>query len=177
MARFNKKSFSLIELLITMALVAVVMTLTIPRTTFYARFLVQAEINKLYAICAYLQQRALASNESQSLQFDLAAHTYRFATVQGNTTMQRLPVAVRFGVLPRVQGPPGKPSATIDKAATFPEVSGMPTVSFMPNGKITVGSVYLIDSQQKCLGALTCSVSQVSYMRRYFYDDGKWKAW
>ena len=56
----SHKAFSLIELLITLALVAIIVTFTVPRTSFFARFLVQAEINKLHAVFSYLQQRAIA---------------------------------------------------------------------------------------------------------------------
>ena len=170
-------SFSLIELLITLALVVLLVAFTVPRTTFFARFIVQAEINKMYAICSYLQQRALAANDAQELQLDLTSNTYRFANLQGKQTTQRLHDQVRFGVLPQASGPPGKPTASLTNASTFPEENGVPCIQFMTNGKITSGTVYFIDRSKKCLGALTCAVSQVSYMRRYIYDNHQWVVW
>jgi len=172
-----RSAFSIIELLITLALVAIVVTFTIPRTTFVARFLVQAEINKLYAVFSYLQQWAIAGNELQELSFDLKNNTYQFKTFQGGTTTQKLPKSVRFGFLPGVKGPPSNPGKPIEIAATFPIQTDRPIVNFMTNGKITPGTVYVVDGGGRCLGALTCPISQVSYIRRYTYDKQQWKTW
>ncbi len=172
-----RAGYSLIELLITLALVLLIVTFTVPRTTYFARFLVHAEINKLYSIFSYLQQRAIASNEVQELSFDLAAKTYQFKTIQGTITTLRLPCSVRFGVLDRVKGPPSNPTKPIEKAVTFPSRQGVITANFMTNGKITPGTVYLTDEGGRCLGALTCPISQVSYIRRYTYDGQQWKMW
>jgi prepilin-type N-terminal cleavage/methylation domain-containing protein len=173
---FDKKTaFSLIELLITLALVAIIITFTIPRTTFFSRFLVQAEINKLYAVFSYLQQRAIAGNESQELSFNLKNNTYQFKTVGGEVTTQKLPKSITFDFLPGAKGPPSHPDNPIVIAATFPIHNGTPIVSFMTNGKITPGTIYIIDGGKRCLGALTCPISQVSYIRRYTYDNQHWK--
>ena len=166
----SHKAFSLIELLITLALVAIIVTFTVPRTSFFARFLVQAEINKLHAVFSYLQQRAIAGNEEQELLFDLKNNTYRFKTIQGEITIQKLPKSVRFGFLPGVKGPPSHPDKPIEIAATFPITNGIPAAKFMTNGKITPGTVYVVDEREQCLGALTCPISQVSNIRKYTYD-------
>lgn len=171
------RAFSLIELMITMALVVVVISFTVPRTNFFARFLVQAEINKLYAVFSYLQQRALVSNQVQELSFDVSAQAYTFKTVQGRVTTTRLPGSVRFGILDQVKGPPSSPTRPLEKAVTFPVRQGVPTANFMTNGKITPGTVYVVDQHAQCLGALTCPISQVSYMRRYVYEGQRWKSW
>jgi type II secretory pathway pseudopilin PulG len=173
----NKNSFSLIELLVVVALVVLVVTFTVPRTTFVVRFLVQAEINKLYSIFSYLQQRAMVSNQVQELSFDIARHAYRFKTVQGVLTTQSLPGSVRFGVLDHVKGPPSNPTKPLEKAVTFPLRQGVSTVSFLTNGKITPGAVYLVDRGARYLGALTCPISQVSYIRKYAYDGQQWRSW
>lgn len=172
-----RNAFSLIELLITLALVAIVITFTIPRTTFFTRFLVQAEINKLYAVFCYLQQRAMAGNEEQELFLNLSDNTYQFKTIQGEITIQKLPKTVRFGFLPGTMGPPSKPSKPIEIAATFPLTRGSPTASFMTNGKITPGTIYVLAGNGAYQGALTCPISQVSYIRRYAYENQHWKSW
>lgn len=174
---FSRRAFSLIELMVTMALVILVVTFTVPRTTFFARFLVQAEINKLYAVFSYLQQRALASNQVQELSFDVSAHAYTFKTLQGKVATTHLPGSVRFGILDRVKGPPSSPTRLLEKAVTFPVRQGVLMVNFMTNGKITPGTVYVVDRHAQCLGALTCPISQVSYMRRYAYEGQRWKSW
>jgi hypothetical protein len=174
---YLKKSFSLIELLITLGLVMIIVAFTIPRTTFFARILVHVEINKLYALFSYLQQRAFASNEEQEVSFNLSSHTYQFKTVQGAVATYHLLGCVQFGACDHVKGPPSAPTRPIDKAATFPLRNNVSTVVFLPNGKITPGTVYLIDGEKRYLGALTCPISQVSYIRRYTHDGQRWNCW
>ena len=45
----------------------------------------------------------------------------------------------------------------------------------LPNGNISPGAVYLSDHFKKVMGALTCSISQVSYIRAYLYESGRWQ--
>lgn len=47
-------------------------------------------------------------------------------------------------------------------------------IIFFPDGKIQPGSLYLTDTQERYLYALTIPVGQVSYIRRYRYDHHRW---
>lgn len=156
---------TLVELMVALALVLVMATLTISSITIYNAFAVRTEIDKLHATCMYLQRLAYTTGRSYTISFDQAHNRYTF---EGNT--QQLPPQVVFGYLSKVKGPPATPKKEISSAVTF----GQGSITFHPDGIIQPGTVYLIDKGRHHMYALTCSVAQFSYLRRYCYT-GAWE--
>jgi prepilin-type N-terminal cleavage/methylation domain-containing protein len=144
--------FTLLELVITLALISIIGLLGIANMSFLDCVLVRAEIDKLEMICRYLQRCAQASNVQELLQFDLARHAYTF---QGTT--EYLPWRVKFG------------RGTAEKPITF--VGNR--IAFFPTGIQQAGAVYMRDVSGSYRYALTSPVCQVSYLRKYRYD-GTW---
>jgi prepilin-type N-terminal cleavage/methylation domain-containing protein len=161
----QRHGFSLIELMITMVLCGVVVTLTMVNISFIYRGTVRTELEKLYATCMYLQQRALSSNQTYALEFDEAGRMYRF-----DGRVERLDSAVWFGALATVKGPPSDPRAPIVSAITFPGKR----IVFYPDGVFSSGTVYLTDRSKTTVYALSSAVAQVSHLRKYGYTDS-WK--
>lgn len=154
--------FSLIELLIVIALLAIMVTVLIANISFIDRLMVKTEVEKLFLICRSLQQEAISCNEQRILSFDEAHQSYRY----GNT-VEKLNRSVNFGIIPTVKGPPASPTHVLTKAITF----GGGKIIFSPDGIIQSGSVYLVSNDKQSLYALCSPVSQVSFLRMYCYDQ------
>lgn len=160
-----RHGFSLIELMLTMTLCVVVMTLTMVNISFIHRGTVRAEMEKLYAACMYLQQCALSSNKEYTLEFDEKRRTYWFDGRQ-----EVFESSVCFGAPSHVKGPPSEPRTLIKNAITFPGQR----IIFYPDGVISSGTVYLTDNNKTTLYALSSAVAQISHLRKYSYTDS-WK--
>ena len=162
---YHKPAFTLIELLVVISLIALLATLGVMQLSFLDETITHAQVDKLAAVCSYLQHRAIVSNSEQILLCDEQKNEYR-----GSNVSETLSPRVCFGFLPHVLGSPGAPSRVIKKAITFPDA----TIHFFPTGIISSGTLYLTDKNKKYMYALSNAISQVSYLRRYRYD-GKWK--
>lgn len=124
--------------------------------------------------------RAMASGRQHALIFNLQDNSCCCQVSKSELLVYKLESGVRFGFIPGILGPPSKPAAMIDKSIILDKPIGMSAnisdlcVNFYANGKITSGSIYFIDRQKKRMGALTCSPSRVSYLRRYICDGKNW---
>ena len=156
--------FSLIELMVTLTLTIIVVTLTVVNVSFLHRGVVRSEVDTLYAACRYVQRCAMVSNQKQMLRFDLQKNLYTF---DGRTETLAAPVS--FGVKPGVKGPPSSPQKQIASPVTFKNN----VIIFSPDGAISSGTVYVTDRQKKSLYALSNGIAQVSHLRKYSYN-GKW---
>jgi prepilin-type N-terminal cleavage/methylation domain-containing protein len=158
------KGFSLIELCITIALFALIATITFPSLWFLRRQQVISEVDKLFSVFSYLQQAAIAGNKDLMLQFNIELNSYSFE----NTKIQ-LSEYTKFAIKEGVKGPPSSPIKTISSPITFIKEQ----VVFYADGKMQPGTVYLTDSKKHYLYAITIPISQVSLIRKYKYTT-KW---
>ncbi len=158
------EGFTLIELMVVIALFAFITTLAMANISFLNRFIARTELDHLYMACRYMQHKACATHQEQTITFNLGNNSYSFA---GHKHV--LPVQIKFGVLPDSKGPPSAPRRAINKPITFKNN----TVVCYPTGIIAAGTAYLTDNKQ-CMYALSCPVSSVSYIRKYRYANG-WK--
>ena len=171
----KNRGFSLIETIIVISIILVVFYFTIPKINFMSRFIVKNETDKLFSICSFLQQRAVASNKEHQLFFDVKEKTYLYKLENGKDFFYRLPDIVDFGFFNNVQGPPSKPKRNIHFPVTFKSnKQGKYVVTFYTDGKVSPGTAYLIDKNKSFMFALTCPISQISFIRKYEYDNGRW---
>ena len=70
-----------------------------------------------------------------------------------------------------VFSPEPRPVSSVD---TLSETS-LQKVIFSPDGKITPGTIYLTDFKKNIMVALTCPIGNISYIRKYQYDNNTWK--
>ena len=165
-----RSAFTLLEMLVVIAIVIILCTITIHSFGDDDTTLMLQELEKIEVILRYLQQRAMATQHVQSLVITTTDHAYRYGSVR-----QTLPPRICFGYIATAYGPPGAPTAPLSQVATFPAVN--PTtfiLKIFPNGKMSSGTLYMRNYRGTRLGALTCTVSQVSYLRKYKYDSGQW---
>ncbi|MFH1253878.1 MAG: hypothetical protein V1646_00410 [bacterium] len=178
--RLLRKSFSLVELLIFLSLILVMVTIAVPRLDFFSNYLLSHELNKIFVTFSYLQQKAIASNKKYSIVFDQINNSYSYQAENSNIMIQ-LAEGVSFGFIDGVMGPPSSPTKKIEKFINLEKIINNSDrkhgdeMSFWPNGRISHGTIYLVDKSHKRMGALTCSVSQVSYIRRYKCENSVWK--
>jgi prepilin-type N-terminal cleavage/methylation domain-containing protein len=161
----SKKGFTLLELMIVLLLCAFIARLGIIQLSFLDRIIIRTELDKVVAVCNYLQQLALNTNKEHYLLFNLQDNSYSFGGYK-----ESLPVTIAFGILPAIKGPPGSPYQLIERPITFAHNS----ICFYPTGIISSGTVYIIDKKKQIQYALSNSVSQISHIRMYYYDNG-WK--
>ncbi len=159
---FSKNGFSLIELCITIALFALIVTITFPGIWFIRQQQVISEVDKLFSVFSYLQQSAIASNKDLVLQFDRQSSTYSF-----ENGVTKLSAHIKFAIKDGVKGPPSTPVNFIVNPITFIKDQ----VVFYANGKMQPGTVYLTDSKKDYLYAITIPISQVSLIRKYKYTN------
>lgn len=163
-SRHDKPGSSLIELMIAITLIGILMSLLASNTTFLYRYITQSEIDLLFSRMKYAQQHALLTGTMQRMIFDTDKNRYLW----GDEVYQ-LPASIAFKVLPGIQGPPSSPTKPLTSAITFAHQTSI----FYPDGIISAGTLYLVDMKHKALYAISCGVSQVSFLRKYRYD-GKW---
>ena len=162
--KINLKAFTLIELTIALALLALIITISIPNFWFLSQQIVASDLEKLHMTFSYLQQSAISSNRNYILTFNKSDNSYSY-----ENRREKLSQGVQFATITRVKGSPST-NADIVKPITFVNEK----IIFYPNGQIQPGSVYLSDTRQKYLYAITVPISQISFIRKYKYQRNKW---
>jgi Tfp pilus assembly protein FimT len=166
----NALGLSLLEVTISIALLMLIVTLSMPLFMLHNRLSARAEIESLYSLMLYLQRKAYLERRPQKLVFDSTTNSYR----AGDKKVKLSPGIV-FGKSTSIPQVPSKldvHTTTKDKAAsTFKNNS----VFFYPDGAVTAGTVYLTDSKRSCAYAITCGVAQISFIRKYCYTQRKWR--
>ena len=132
-----------------------------------------AALAELELLCLCAQHTACASNRQQAVTIDTQQNTCMLTTSRQRWLVE-LPKTCSFGFLPNALGPPSEPTKKITQAVTFPIEKNQFKILFQPTGVISPGTAYIIDKQESQLGALTCGVSQVSYIRKYVYNNRTW---
>ena len=151
-------------MLIVLCLCMLVASLGIMQISFLDSSIIHAELDKLAAVCDYLQQRAITTNTEQILTCNLQTNSYDSQIVH-----EKITHSARFGFLPNAMTM-GSNAHSIKKAITF--VDNL--IHFYPTGIISSGTIYLIDNKKQFMYALSNAVSKVSHLRLYRYD-GAWK--
>jgi len=172
----NSNSFSLIEIFIVVSLILILATTTISRFSFFNNLVIKGEVDKLFNVFSFLQQKAISSNLEQDICFDLDENSYCYY-FKDKIVAHKLSNLVKFGFLKGTFGPPSDPKKTINQPITFKKNKQNKYIaSIFPDGRIDAGSIYIVDKDYKFMMALTNSVSQLSYMRKYKYFRSKWIA-
>ena len=166
------RAFTLIELVLVLAIVVIISVIGLPHLWDRDRSLLNHELEHLEVIFTFLQQQALATNKPQVLVIQPPC-TYTFMR-NGRMVIYQLASGIEFGTLLGAYGPPANPTrADYPGRPPFPPSTQTGTpgfeVRFLPNSQVLPGSIYLKAHNLSIMGALTCAVSQVSYIRRYLY--------
>jgi len=156
--------FSLIEVAVSISLFILLVGLIVANISFLNRYLVRAEINKMYNVFRFLQKSAMVSGQDKVLEFDIEKRQYRYGK-----KIFTLPAQVAFDVVPGAKGPPSGPKKEIRSPVTFKGKKA----TFKKNGIIGSGTVYITDAGKHIMYAISSSVAQVSYLRKYMYSK-KW---
>jgi len=158
------KGFSLLECAIVVALLIIIAHIIIIHGSYLQRIVIRQDAEKLLAVCRYLQQTAMITNSCKELIFDQKNKSYSY-----DSTTEKLSRNTEFGILAGALGPPSNPARPLTNPVTFSNEK----IIFHPDGIIQSGTVYLIRKDIQVMYALSCAVSQVSFLRIYRYD-GKW---
>ncbi len=165
MKLLSKSGFSLIELMVVLAIIAIITMLVGTSKVLVTDIATRLELDKLHAVCQYAQRYAMASNQTQTITFNIAANTYRF-----HAREEKLTSGVQFGFIQGAKGPPAHPTSLLSKPITFLQEC----ITFYPDGIIQAGTIYLVNANKTNMYALSNAVSQVSHVRTYKYD-GSWR--
>jgi hypothetical protein len=155
--------------------------MTPPVHYLFQDYLLKHELNKIFATFTYLQQKAIAGNKKITLTLEQTNSSYSYLFQDATVYNEQLSSGIFFGFIPGVMGPPGNPFKKIEKPVNLEHPinnSGRKNnsaINFWPDGRITPCTIYLSEKSHKYMGALTCSVSQVSYIRIYMLYNSKWK--
>lgn len=156
----------MIEIVIYLAIIILLTTITLTNFWFLQRSVVQLELSQLQAAFDYTRQLAIATNQAQIITFDQTNHSYNYGKYS-----HKLPNYSRFGYAPHTYGPPSDPKTPITQAITFDQQQAL----ISPQGVIAPGTVYLTDQQHKLTCALTTPLSQITLMRKYKNLNGHWE--
>lgn len=146
-------------------LICFVCTLSSRIATSLYTILVRVELDKLMTACWYVQQRALATGEQQSLVLHPEDASYSVGSIT-----EKLPTGVQFGSPKQLLGSPGSPTSIIKKPITF----SSNTIIAYPTGVLSAGSMYITTNNAETY-ALTSGVGAVSYLRMYQFNKNEWK--
>lgn len=155
--------FSLIELMVVIAIIALVcsMSMVIHRSMY--RVTARSEVELLHTTLHYLRARALATGMQQTLTFDLAHNSYSFDTVT-----HTLASNIAFSCDQSIHGPPSDPKAPITTCCSFKDAQ----VRITADGVASSGAIYLTDEVSSRVYAVTNAVAHYSFFRKYEYDKG-----
>lgn len=156
---------SLVELLATVSILALVISIAVPGILFLKKMAISAELDRLQIVSQFLQKKAIYTRQKTYLYFNLNDHSYSY-----DEQIEKLSNGVFFSIAPQVSGPPANPKGPIRQAVTFRKQK----ITFYPNGTISPGTVYLNNQNQNNLHALTVAVSQAAFIRKYKYQAGTW---
>ena len=168
------ESFSLIEIFVVFSLLSLLFILGLPCFSFFDRFLLRAETEKLYTTIVFLQQRSIASGQEQRLILNTTENSYSYNVHSKTITTHFLNKEIVFGFLEGANGPPAEPKKLIRESVTFTKAednSKNCMVVFREEGKISSGTIYLRNKRKNYMMAITCPISQVSWVRKYSYDN------
>src|SRR5258708_8342666 len=144
--KHNKYGITLIEILVVLCLVMLLASLVVTNVSFLDHTITHTQVDKLYNICYYLRQQAMATNREMVLSFDVRNNSYSF-----DGHKEQLPSQVMFGFFSEAKGPPGNPESSIASAITFPATR----IHFYPTGIVSSGTLYIIDKGKKHMYALS----------------------
>lgn len=161
----NKWGTSLVEVIIVIAVLAILASAIIPNLKFLRQQSIAAELDKMQILCGLLHEQATCLRKQCYLVLDKNSNTYSYYN-----DIEKFPENIVFGYTEGISGPPANPKKKITSAITFPNNK----IVFHKNGTISAGTLYLKDKSSKDLYALTVPVSQVSFIRKYKYQNGKW---
>lgn len=134
--------------------------------------MVRLELDNLYGHCMRLQQEALLTGRRRELVFDTIHQRYEI-----DKKTYALSPHVMFADPSHAPRPPSQTKGPQIKESGIDESQAGITfvknkIIFYPDGIISSGTVYLTDKLKKHLYALSVGISQVSFIRRYSYQNG-----
>jgi hypothetical protein len=153
--------FFLLQLQIALILLFFMIGITVPQTSFFKRWHLQAEIGKMYTLFHYAHQKARTLHTDVTILYNEQEGTY-----QCDTITEQLPSFIIFGASQGIKGPPASPKDSVTQAITFP---GKKVICYA-DGTISSGSIYITDQDRMYTYAITVGVSQVSFIRMYRFD-------
>ncbi len=121
-----KGAYSLFELVVVLALVTFIMSLSTYFIGIADCAVVQNDLDRLYSVLNFMQRKALLEGKPSTVVFDLKKNTYTADKVY------TLSSGVIFGLLDNVLGPPSCPVTVIKEPITWPGKR----ITFYPDGSI-----------------------------------------
>lgn len=157
---WHQNGFSLIELMIVIALLSLIAMLSVGSYHTFNRFLVSAELNQLRILLLCMRYKAMALHSTISIAFNRAQQSYMIDN-------HAYPLhAASLNYIPGVMGPPAYPQQLINKSITFAD----DRITFYADGTMNAGTLYVTDQQHSCMYALTIAVHDVANIRIYSYN-------
>lgn len=150
--------------MICIALITLIATLCIYSSSWLRRTVARAQVEQLHAACLACRCHAITTKNEQHLVFDSSGTSYEVLGSKSSFT-----TGIHGGCAPGVHGPPSKPVAAPHKWCTFEDN----TIIFYPDGIISSGVLYLLDTKTGQQYALSSGVGHTSFLRLYYYD-GVW---
>lgn len=162
----SNTGFFLIELMVVCAICALCACLSLVCVHEFNHFLLRTHLDYLHSTCLCMQKTAMLHGQEFKIMCDEHNHALY---IEGRE--QKFPTHIKFGFLPTGCGSPGSMQESLTKAITFKNN----TIHFYPDGTISSGTLYITDARQKAMYALTSPVGSISYLKKYKYENARWK--
>jgi len=163
----KRGGYSLVEITISLALLVLIASLTIPTPKALEKVALQNEIATLKSRLLFLQQKAITSNRKQKLKFLHNTNQYSYKrngeTHASMEIVHRFPSSISYGFFENTKGPPSSPKKPLTSPITFQKQK----ITFLPSGYISPGTVYLVNKKASLMVALSIPVSQIPFIREY----------
>ncbi len=169
-------SYTLLEILVTLGIITIISLLSIPLSYKTDHDNLAHELHHLFSLISYLQQQAMATNQTIALTFDPEHNNMTYAMIGQKPITHHLAGNLIFGAPATILGPPAHPSKPITQAISFgASPLKKPQLQCNPSGNLSAGTLYISNHTLTQIGALTCGIGHVSYIRTYIYKHGTWK--
>lgn len=168
------KAFTLIEVMLSVSLVVILLAIMVARLSLLSEYWLYREQDQLAAVITYVRHKAIAANTQQKILLypEQKSYSYGYPGVRHKTIT--LGCGVSFGWLPGTSGPPAQPERPIVKPITFPMVNNHYEIICHPDGTVTAGTLYLLDSKKKTMVALTINIGTFAMVRKYKHYNYRW---
>ena len=151
----NFAGFTLLELIVVMAIIAIMVALTAPQLRGFIKGRRPVDLaNGIVTMCHWARSQAIASGDTYELVIDSSQGTVSVATVD----LSGQPQQVTDAMVRPITAPQG-----LSVESDFPVTNGVQATQFHPSGRVDPGTIRVTDQSSGRVIEVTCASASENY--------------